>query len=268
MLHRYGGHYKINGPPVNVPATLDQIAKILLHMPGELQLHPFKLKQKLEYKSHYMYDMVRRDKVIGAIMWLKEHNKHYESVLIDTTWLENEGDNYVPVLPCQGSGKDMCNSMPHIGTTSDNDVPVIPYQDSSEDMLHSSPHMPGCEPPNNTPNTAITMQPDVRVEPGVSVCSPDENREYGGTCSSDQIGNCMLEEENNELIEDQAEINRRQETTGYPLPSVVQFDNLKNVIFNLKNLHSQIYSHLAVADIIQEKVSVIYQSGNISSNAF
>ena len=58
----------------NVPATLDQIIDILPGMPSELQLHPVKLKCKLEYKSHYMYDMIHSDHVICAITWLKEHN--------------------------------------------------------------------------------------------------------------------------------------------------------------------------------------------------
>ena len=44
---QYGGHYKVNGPPVNVPATLGQIIEILPCMPRELQLHPVKLKCKL-----------------------------------------------------------------------------------------------------------------------------------------------------------------------------------------------------------------------------
>ena len=56
-MRRYGGHYKVNGPPVNIPATLYQIIDILPRMPSELQLHPVKLKHKLEYKSHY--DMQR-----------------------------------------------------------------------------------------------------------------------------------------------------------------------------------------------------------------
>ena len=62
-MKRYGGHYKVNGPPVNVPATLDQFIEILPQMPSELQLHPVKLKRKLEYKTHYMYDMICRDHV-------------------------------------------------------------------------------------------------------------------------------------------------------------------------------------------------------------
>ena len=82
----YGGHYKVNGPPVNVAATLGQIIDILPCMPSELQLHPVKLKHKLEYKSHYMYDIICRDHVISAITWLKEHDYHYADTKLNEQW--------------------------------------------------------------------------------------------------------------------------------------------------------------------------------------
>ena len=44
VMCRYGGHYKMNGPPVNVPTTLDHVIKILPHMPQQLQVQPLKLK--------------------------------------------------------------------------------------------------------------------------------------------------------------------------------------------------------------------------------
>ena len=50
VMRQYDGHYKVNGPPVNVKATLDQIIEILPHMPGELQLHPVKLNVSLSTK--------------------------------------------------------------------------------------------------------------------------------------------------------------------------------------------------------------------------
>ena len=53
-------------------------------MPSELQLHPMKLKHKLEYKSHYMYD--HRDHVMSAITWLKEHNSHYADIKLNEHW--------------------------------------------------------------------------------------------------------------------------------------------------------------------------------------
>ena len=85
-MRRYGGHYKVNGPPVNVPATLDQIIDILPCMSSELQLHPVRLKHKLEYKSHYMYDMICRDHVMSAITWLKQHNMHYKDITLNEHW--------------------------------------------------------------------------------------------------------------------------------------------------------------------------------------
>ena len=83
---QYGGHYKVNGPYVNVRATLDQIIDILPHMPSDLQLHPIKLKCKLDYKSPYIYDMICRDCVISAITWLKEHNSHYTDIELNEHW--------------------------------------------------------------------------------------------------------------------------------------------------------------------------------------
>ena len=93
-------------------------------------VYPIKLKCKLEYKSHYMYDMICRDCVISAITWLKEQlcTKQIESTNVES-----------------------------ISTESD--------------------------------------------------------------------------DEDTELVEEQAAVNRRQELTGDPLPSVVQFENLENQIY-------------------------------------
>ena len=66
VMRWYVGHYKVNGPLVNVPVTLDQIIEILPCIPSELQLHPMKLKHKLEYKSHYMYDM--STKIVSLVL--------------------------------------------------------------------------------------------------------------------------------------------------------------------------------------------------------
>ena len=55
-------------------------------MPGDLQLHPVKLKCKLECKTHYMYDMICRDHVMSAFTWLKAHNSHYENMKLNEHW--------------------------------------------------------------------------------------------------------------------------------------------------------------------------------------
>ena len=77
-------------------------------MPSELQLHPVKLKHKLEYKRHYMYDMIHRDYVISAITWLKQHNSHYGDIKLNEHWYSDiasrqlsvqldESDNHITV---------------------------------------------------------------------------------------------------------------------------------------------------------------------------
>ena len=246
VIRRYGGHYKINGPLLNVPATLDQIATILPQMPGELQLHPIKLKRKLEYKSHYMYDMVRKDKVIGAIMWLKEHNKHYESVPVDTTWLDNEIENDVPILPCVPDNESITERRTNtrtclrIGETSHMDVATHEEIESFPQVREGN-YAPSFERDLGISSSEIDLITDEVATGELHELQAqgvlNETQHYSQNTrgsSADEIDTAPIqnEQETHELIEDQAEINRRQETTGDPLPSVVQFDNLENVVFN------------------------------------
>ena len=77
-------------------------------MPSKLQLHPVKLKHKLEYKSHYMYDMIFRDHAMSAITWLKQQNTHYRDITLNEQWYSDmtlrqlslqldESDNHITV---------------------------------------------------------------------------------------------------------------------------------------------------------------------------
>ena len=75
-MFRYGSHYKVDGPPVNVPVTLDKICKILPRIPDEAQVYPMKLKCKLKYKGSYMYNTIRKNVVSNALRWLKNNNVH------------------------------------------------------------------------------------------------------------------------------------------------------------------------------------------------
>ena len=64
----------IHGPAVNVPTDLSSVCDLLPRLPSQCQILPMKLKQKLQYRGHYMYDFVRPDKVIAALEWLKINN--------------------------------------------------------------------------------------------------------------------------------------------------------------------------------------------------
>ena len=84
-----GKQHGIHGPAVNVPAKLDFICTQFPRLPSETQLVPMKLKRRLKYKSYYMYDYVRPEKVLAALRWLKVNNKHYAEIVINDKWLED-----------------------------------------------------------------------------------------------------------------------------------------------------------------------------------
>ena len=88
-LFKYGSHYKVDGPPVNVPATLKKICNILPRIPDEAQVYPMKLKRKLKYKGSYMCNTIRNNVVIDALRWLKANNEHYNDIEMNAIWDEH-----------------------------------------------------------------------------------------------------------------------------------------------------------------------------------
>ena len=53
-----GKQRSIHGPAVNVPSKVDTICNVLPRLPLQTELVPLKLKRKLTYKGHYMYDYI------------------------------------------------------------------------------------------------------------------------------------------------------------------------------------------------------------------
>ena len=82
-----GGQKGIKGAVVNVPAQLDTIVKTLPRMPTDCGLVPVKLKKKLEYKGHSLYQSIRPQAVLRALQCLKESNPLYKDVHLDKDWL-------------------------------------------------------------------------------------------------------------------------------------------------------------------------------------
>ena len=66
----HGQQHCIHGPAVNIPANLFLICD-LPRLPSESQLIPMKLKHKLQYKGHYMYEYVCPATLYTALQWLK-----------------------------------------------------------------------------------------------------------------------------------------------------------------------------------------------------
>ena len=53
-----GKQRSIHGPPVNVPSKVDTICEVLPRLPSQTEMVPLKLKRKVAYRRHYMYDYV------------------------------------------------------------------------------------------------------------------------------------------------------------------------------------------------------------------
>ena len=106
-------------------------------MPSDLQLHPVKLKCKLEFKTHYMYDMIHRDHVMSAITWLKAHNSHYENIKLNEHWYSDiaagelslqldESDNHITMN--EDIAHKQSQNMTDIGKVTQNkDNTQVPY---------------------------------------------------------------------------------------------------------------------------------------------
>ena len=166
-------------------------------MPNELQLHPLKLKHKLEYKSHYMYNMIQKDTVIEAIIWLKQHNPHYADIIPNDDWYSSITNSELATLVHEHAvhQERSQSTVVNINTrTRDphlDDTEQIHAQQSADDILHVEG------------NKAVVIENNTNDD----------------------------EETDNDLQEEQAALDCKQQLTGDALPSVVQIENLENCIY-------------------------------------
>ena len=159
-------------------------------MPNQLQLYPVQLKCKLEYKSHYMYDMIWKDRVMGAIMWLKQNNHHYKDLSVNEHWSDDVSDDGVLQIFIEEHNqkqKDLEN------TCTQNNSKNKSISNTNQETEHED------ETPNEIDNHQNNDSYDISID--------------------------------QELAEDQAAIDRKQNMIGDALPSVVEIDNMENTIF-------------------------------------
>ena len=86
-----GGQLSIHGNVVNVPADVNSIVNILPRPINESQTIPIKLKRKLSYKHHYLFQNVRPRKVLEAAKYLVETSELFqnEHIEVEENWLNN-----------------------------------------------------------------------------------------------------------------------------------------------------------------------------------
>ena len=95
-----GKQRSIQGPAVNVPSKVDTICNILPRLPSQSELVPLKLKRKLVYKGHYMYDYITPQKLLNALEFLKTNNPLYTDVDVNAQWLQAAMVNNAELCEC------------------------------------------------------------------------------------------------------------------------------------------------------------------------
>ena len=78
-----GKHRSIHGPAVNVPLT-PFVMFYIPRLPLQTELVPLKLKRKLSYRGHYMYDYITPQKSLNALTFLKANS----DVEVNEEWFE------------------------------------------------------------------------------------------------------------------------------------------------------------------------------------
>ena len=95
-----GKQRSIHGPAVNVPSKVDTLCNVLPRLPSQSELVPLKLKRKLAYKGHYMYDYITPQKLLDALAFLKGNNPLYSDIAVNHEWLESAMANDAELCEC------------------------------------------------------------------------------------------------------------------------------------------------------------------------
>ena len=111
----------IHGPAVNVPSKLDCVCTVLPRLPSQSELIPLKLKRKLVYKGHYMYDYVNPQKILKALRWLKLHNPLYVDIDINEEW----------VFSAKTDDGDLLSGLMNLSMPSDVEIPIVTVLNNS-----------------------------------------------------------------------------------------------------------------------------------------
>ena len=100
-----GKRRAIHRSTVNVPTDLTTVCTLLPRLPSQAQMVPMKLKRKLCYKGHYMYQYVQPPKVLAALEWLRANNPLYRNVKINSDWLDDAALSAQPLLSVESGTK-------------------------------------------------------------------------------------------------------------------------------------------------------------------
>ncbi|XP_065926121.1 uncharacterized protein [Magallana gigas] len=84
-----GGQRNVHGPVVCVPSNIKKTTSLPLNVDDNLLLR-VKLKRKLSYKGYFEYQFVSPQHIKAALAFLKQNNKWYKDVSINSNWIDRD----------------------------------------------------------------------------------------------------------------------------------------------------------------------------------
>lgn len=81
-----GGQHGVHGPVICVPSNVTKTVTSLPHIESSNQIIKAKLKRKLNYKGHYKFQVINKDKLFCALQYLKNNNPYYKDIDINPNW--------------------------------------------------------------------------------------------------------------------------------------------------------------------------------------
>jgi hypothetical protein len=84
-----GGQKGIHGAVTNVPANINTTVESLPRLGPQCGFVPVKLKKRLNYSGHSLYQSIRPLSVMEGLRWLCDHNPLYLLTCLNENWEEN-----------------------------------------------------------------------------------------------------------------------------------------------------------------------------------
>ena len=160
-----GKQRSIHGPAVNVPSKVDTVCNVLPRLPSQSELIPLKLKRKLAYKGHYMYDYITPQKLLDALAFLKANNPLYADIDVNQEWLEAAVASDAELCGCLVEQHNDTDQQPNIVepiVDSPTDI-AMDCSDNAQSIVGPQATVANADLPTDSDNVQSIVEPQATV---------------------------------------------------------------------------------------------------------
>ena len=143
-----GGQKMVRGNVVNVPIDINKTVNSLPRNLSDIETVPVKLKRRLQYKRVEFVENIRPNKILKAVVWLKNNSPLYQNadIQINQQWLQNQnnqdnGQMMAYVQPASTQDNDNVDII-NTDTTNNLDNPIASTSSANNDTTISNTDIP------------------------------------------------------------------------------------------------------------------------------